>query len=143
MHYAEKCHLGYKKTLAEVYFHHATIYHVPHILSSGYWVGMCLSILFYFSYYLAQVTSCYECLPRSVVQHFVNLCEVCRLQHPQRNQAPLKPIISSGLMTRGQVCNVTCCLLYNNCYLPGATYYLYINIACYMHVLLSIAQHIS
>ena len=72
-------------------------------------------------YYLAQVASCSECLPRSVVQHFVNLCEVCSLQRPQRNQAPLKPIISSGFMTRGQVCNVTCCPLYNNCYLLGAT----------------------
>ena len=77
---------------------------------------MCLLILFYL---LAQVASCYECLPRSVVQHFVNLCEVCSLQRPQRNQAPLKPIISSGFMTRCQVCNVTCCPLYNNCYLLG------------------------
>ena len=32
-----------------------------------------------------------------------NLCDVCGLQRPQRNQAPLKPIISSGFMTQGQV----------------------------------------
>ena len=95
-------------------------YHVPHMLYAvDIGLEMCLSILFSLSYYLAQVASCYECLPRSVVRHFVNLCEVCSLQRPQRNQAPLKPIISSGFMTRGQVCIVTCCLLYNNCLFAG------------------------
>ena len=34
---------------------------------------------------------------------FVNLCDICGLQKKQVTQAPLKPIIASGFMSRGQV----------------------------------------
>ena len=34
---------------------------------------------------------------------FVELCLTCHLRKPQTNRAPLKPIISSGFMCRGQV----------------------------------------
>ena len=64
--------------------------------SSLYTVCLCIANFI-------QVSSSYDCLPRSVVQEFIWLCEVCELQKPQRNQAPLKPIISSGFMSRGQV----------------------------------------
>ena len=83
--------MGYKKTLVEV--------------STIYLCGMVERTfnVHQFAQY-SQVASCYECLPRSVVQEFVSQYHVCGLQKPQRNQAPLKPILSSGFMTRGQVC---------------------------------------
>lgn len=50
-----------------------------------------------------QVSKLYECLPRSAVDKFVQLCVVCHSSKPQTTRAPLKPIVSSGFMSRGQV----------------------------------------
>ncbi len=44
-----------------------------------------------------------ECVPRSAIDKYVSLCLVCHIRKPQTTRAPLKPIISSGFMTRGQV----------------------------------------
>ena len=52
---------------------------------------------------LNEVSKIYECLPRAAVNKFVSLCLVCHTRKPQTTRAPLKPIISSGFMTRGQV----------------------------------------
>ena len=57
---------------------------------------------------LLQISACYECLPRSAVQKFVSLCPLCSTQKVQHNQAPLKPIIASGFMSRGQVSYTLC-----------------------------------
>ena len=45
----------------------------------------------------------YDCLPRAASEKFVQLCAVCHSNKPQTTRAPLKPILSSGFMTRGQV----------------------------------------
>ena len=52
---------------------------------------------------LAEVSKLYDCVPRSAIDKFVSLCLVCHMRKPQTTRAPLKPIISSGFMTRGQV----------------------------------------
>ncbi|KAL5505672.1 hypothetical protein EMCRGX_G007138 [Ephydatia muelleri] len=36
---------------------------------------------------LAEISACYECLPRSAVQKFVSLCPLCSSQKLQHNQA--------------------------------------------------------
>ena len=45
----------------------------------------------------------YEGLPREAAQYFCNTCHICQLKQPQNCTAPLKPIISSGFLTRCQV----------------------------------------
>ena len=45
----------------------------------------------------------YDCVPRSAVDKYVSLCLMCHMRKPQTTRAPLKPILSSGFMTRGQV----------------------------------------
>ena len=50
-----------------------------------------------------SLTCTIECLPRVACEKFVELCLVCHSQKFQTTRAPLKPIISSGFMTRGQV----------------------------------------
>ena len=59
---------------------------------------------------LAEVGKPFDCLPRSAVDKYVALCLVCHMRKPQTTRAPLKPIVSSGFMTRGQVCVL--CLYY-------------------------------
>ena len=93
VHAQQQGHLEYKKTLAEVW----------NVFSCHYkLMVLCIFV---------QVSSCYDCLPHSVVQQFETLCDACGLQKPQKNQAPLKPIISSGFMTRGQVISITVMLV--------------------------------
>ncbi|KAL5500048.1 hypothetical protein EMCRGX_G011542 [Ephydatia muelleri] len=36
---------------------------------------------------LAEISACYECLPRFTVQKFVSLCPLCSSQKLQHNQA--------------------------------------------------------
>lgn len=58
-----------------------------------------------------EVGKIYECVSRSAIDKYVLLCLVCHLRKPQTTRAPLKPIISSGFMTRGQVslnCLIAC-----------------------------------
>ena len=50
-----------------------------------------------------QVGKLYDYVPRSAIDQFVALCFDCHVRKPQTTRAPLKPIISSGFMTRGQV----------------------------------------
>ena len=50
-----------------------------------------------------QIGKLYECVPRSAIDKFVELCLACHTRKPQNTRGPLKPIISSGFMTRGQV----------------------------------------
>ena len=45
----------------------------------------------------------YECLPRAACEPFVKLCLFFHAHESQTTRAPLKPILSSGFMTRGQV----------------------------------------
>lgn len=52
---------------------------------------------------LQEVGKLYDCVPRSAIDKYVSLCLVCHMRKPQTTRAPLKPIISSGFMTRGQV----------------------------------------
>jgi len=51
-----------------------------------------------------QVAKMYACVPRSAINTFVELCLNCHVRKPQAATAPLRPIISSGFMTRRQVC---------------------------------------
>lgn len=51
----------------------------------------------------SQIGKVYECVPRCAIDKFVDLCLVCHISKPQTTRAPLKPIISSGFITRGQV----------------------------------------
>ena len=50
-----------------------------------------------------QVGKLYDGVPRSAIDHFVELCFICHVRKPQTTRAPLRPIVSSGFMTRGQV----------------------------------------
>ena len=52
---------------------------------------------------IAEVGKLFECVPRSAIDMYVALCLVCHMWKPQTTRAPLKPIVSSGFMTRGQV----------------------------------------
>ena len=88
IHCKEKGHIGSKKTLEEV-----------HAFDVEF-----LAVLLLPCNLLSQVCKVYEGLPRSAVDQFIQLCIVCHAQKPQTTRAPLKPIISSGFMTRGQVC---------------------------------------
>ena len=45
----------------------------------------------------------YECVPRATIDHFIQLCVVCRARKPQNTRAPLKQIVASGFMCRGQI----------------------------------------
>ena len=45
----------------------------------------------------------YYGIPRSVVEVFVKMCEVCQKKKAQHHQAPLKPIISNNFLSRLQV----------------------------------------
>ena len=60
---------------------------------------------------LAEVSKLYDCVPRSAIDKYVSLCLVCHIRKPQTTRAPLKPIISSGFMTRGQVRNLFICIV--------------------------------
>ena len=53
--------------------------------------------------HVLQVSKLYDCVPRSAIDCFVELCFVCHVRKPQTTRGPLRPIISSGFMTRGQV----------------------------------------
>jgi len=46
----------------------------------------------------------YECVPWAAIDHFIQLCVVCNAPKPQNTRVPLKPIVASGFMSRGQVC---------------------------------------
>ena len=61
--------------------------------------------------FLLQISKMYECIPRCAIDKFVELCLVCHTSKPQNTRAPLKPIISSGFMTRGQVGTIHACML--------------------------------
>ena len=52
---------------------------------------------------IAEVEKLFECVPRSAIDKYVALCLVCHMQKPQTTRGPLKPNVSSGFMTRGQV----------------------------------------
>ena len=54
-----------------------------------------------------QISSMYYGIPRSIVEAFVSMCNVCQQKKPQHNQAPLRPIISHNFLSRLQVsmCN--------------------------------------
>eukprot|EP00731_Ephydatia_muelleri_P013704 Em0007g1014a len=52
---------------------------------------------------LAEVQKTYDCLPREAVQYFCNTCSICQLKQPQNSTAPLRPIVSSGFLTRCQI----------------------------------------
>ena len=59
---------------------------------------------------LLQVQKTYECLPRAAVQYFCNSCPICQQKYPQTNDAPLRPILASGFLTRCQVPKIDLCL---------------------------------
>ena len=50
-----------------------------------------------------QVQSRYEGIPRCVVQDACRTCPVCLMSVKQTNSAELKPILSSGFLTRAQI----------------------------------------
>ena len=52
---------------------------------------------------IAEVGKLFECAPRFAIDRYVALCLVCHMWKPQTTRAPLKPIVTSGFMTRGQV----------------------------------------
>ena len=52
---------------------------------------------------IAEVGKLFECVPRSAIDKYVALYLVCHMRKPQTTRGPLKPIVSSGFMTRGQV----------------------------------------
>ena len=93
VHCQERGHVGYKKLLQR---YSGRICFMNIILYNGV------------RFLLLQISACYECLQRSAVQKFVSLCPLCSTQKVQRNQAPLKPIIASGFMSRGQVSYTLC-----------------------------------
>ena len=45
----------------------------------------------------------YYGIPRSIVEAFVSMCDVCQQKKSQHNQAPLRPIISHNFLSRLQV----------------------------------------
>ena len=49
---------------------------------------------------IAEVGKLFESVPRSAIDMYVALCLVCHMWKPQ---TPLKPIVLSGFMTRGQM----------------------------------------
>ena len=51
----------------------------------------------------ARIQSIYSHIPRSVVNQYLKLCATCNLRKPQATQAPLKPILASGVFSRVQV----------------------------------------
>lgn len=53
--------------------------------------------------FLTQVSKVYDCVPRAAIDRFIQLCIVCHARKPQNTRAPLKPIVASGFMSRGQV----------------------------------------
>ena len=63
--------------------------------------------------FLLQISKMHECIPRCAIDKFVELCVVCHPSNPQSTRSPLKPIIPSGFMTRGQIGTiyvpVVCC----------------------------------
>ena len=70
------------------------------------WVRETLAKICHFKTVIQQtfkVSASFVCVIRSALQRFSNVCSVCCPQRPQRNKAPLRLIISSGFMTRGQV----------------------------------------
>ena len=88
IHCEEKGHIESKKTLEEV-----------HAFDIEF-----LAVLLYLAICFHRLCKVYEGLPRSAVDQFIQLCIVCHARKPQTTRAPLKAIISSGFMTRGQVC---------------------------------------
>ena len=54
-------------------------------------------------YVCIQITSMYYGVPRSIVEAFVNMCNVCQQKKSQHNQAPLRPIILHNFLSRLQV----------------------------------------
>ena len=50
-----------------------------------------------------QIAKMYECLPRSAVDKYIEFCIICHARKPQTCRAPLRPILASGFMCRGQV----------------------------------------
>eukprot|EP00731_Ephydatia_muelleri_P030186 Em0021g709a len=51
----------------------------------------------------AKVQSLYSHVPRSVVEHFIQLCETCSLRVPQKTKPPLRPIVANGFFSRVQI----------------------------------------
>eukprot|EP00731_Ephydatia_muelleri_P021616 Em0014g207a len=51
----------------------------------------------------AKVQSLYSHVPRSVVEHFIKLCETCSLRVPQKTKPPLRPIVANGFFSRVQI----------------------------------------
>ena len=87
VHCRQKGHIGSKKTILEV---KCTVS-----------VYVCYVIFKLVS--TLKISKLYECIPRSAVDKFVQLCLLCHARKPQSNRAPLRPFISSGYMTSGQV----------------------------------------
>ena len=101
VHCKEKGHIGEKKTVIEV----RILSMIVSLTEQHFCTRCCHSCC------LLQVSKMYECLPRAACEKFVELCLVCHSQKPQTTRAPLKPIISSGFMTRGQVqCIASVCV---------------------------------
>ena len=87
VHCRQKGHIGSKKTIQEV---KCTVS-----------VRVCYVIFKLVS--TLKISKLYGCIPRSAVDKFVQLCLLCHARKPQSTRAPLRPIISSGFMRRGQV----------------------------------------
>lgn len=85
-----KSHLEYSRT----FFQHILVSRPVH--------------LFYFLVLYSQVGKLYTYVPRSAIEKFVELCMTCHSRKAQMTRAPLRPIISSGFMTRCQVQIVVC-----------------------------------
>ena len=87
VHCRQKGHISNKKTIQEV---KCTVS-----------VRVCYVIFKLVS--TLKISKLYGCIPRSAVDKFVQLCLLCHARKPQSTRAPLRPIISSGFMTKGQV----------------------------------------
>ena len=85
VHCRQKGHIGSKKTIQEVKCTVRVCYVIYKLVST------------------LKISKLYGCIPRSAVDKFVQLCLLCHARKPQSTRAPLRPIISLGFMTRGQV----------------------------------------
>ena len=54
----------------------------------------------FISFNVLQISSMYYGIPRSIVEAFVSMCNVCQQKKSQHNQAPLRPIISHNFLSR-------------------------------------------